>query len=396
MERRSLSLYISLYIVVFIAMIDHSTISPIVAQYAKSLGASDPLAGIITASYSISALFSLPIVGLLLDRVSRTGVVQSLILADLVIVYLYTLPRSPTELLIVRALHGAVDSALFPGILAVFRDMVTRRLETGFTLYWVVAGTPIAVGSLLARTVVLYYGFHGVFYTLIPLYIAGLIASIEISRRYREALARRVLWEGPREPVALGTLAAAYVSAYILYTGIGTVVGSMSMTLTRGLGLSREAAAAEVAGWAFQATLFSLLVMVFATRHVVREVSRALWALAIGVSGVALSMGLLLVSIESLSRTLSSLFFGIALGTVLPASSKIVSDTPYRYRGRASALLSVSFLTGVITGAVVSSRLLETTQGLYTNYLPATVAASIGLLVVLYTIFSRRQGPHST
>ncbi|ABL78701.1 MFS transporter [Thermofilum pendens] len=395
MGKGSLSFYISLYIVVFITMIDHSTISPIVAQYAKSLGASDSLAGIIVASYSMSALISLPVVGLLLDKVSRAGVVQSLILADLAVVYLYTLPRSPTELLVVRALHGAVDSALFPGILAVFRDMVTRRLETGFTLYWVVTGTPIAIGSLLARTVVLHYGFRGVFYALIPLYVAGLIASIEISRRYREALARRALWEGPRDPVALGTLVAAYVSAYILYTGIGTVVGSMSISLTRGLGLPREAAAAEVAWWAFQATLFSLLVMAFTARHVVREVSKALWALAIGLSGVALSMGLLLVSIESLSRTLSSLFFGVALGTVLPASSKIVSDTHYKYRGRASALLSVSFLTGVITGAVASSRLLETAHGLYTNYLPAAAGASLGLLLVLY-VASRRRASRST
>lgn len=102
----------------------------------------------------MTAIFSLPIIGFLLDKFNRSKIITIILLIDVFLAISYANSKDPSQLMIIRSFHGAVDSSLFPATLSVFRDVVIKRLGLSFTTYWLVAATPILIGSLIARYIV--------------------------------------------------------------------------------------------------------------------------------------------------------------------------------------------------------------------------------------------------
>ncbi len=382
----SITYLIALYYIVFISVIDHSTIAPIINQYAMSLGASPSLAGLITASFSIAAIFSLPIIGFFLDKFSRAGVIQTLIILDAIIVFLYTKALDPYQLLIIRSIHGVIDTGLFPASLAIFRDTITRRLGLGLTMYWVLASTPIILGNYITRQIVVSYGFHGVFYAAFIILLIGFSASLYLGKEYIRIIKRE---DAPKimgsEIRGLSIMLTAYLSAFTLYMMIGVVVGSMGPLLEYRLRISREIASAEIATWSMIASLTSIIFIVIFTPFLVKSLRNLLITKLIGLSMILVSGILMILGVDQVNRLVSSIVFGGALGTILPASSKTASDVRFGRRGLSSALLSLSFLLGVITGVMMSSRILEASLGREQNlnFLPSIIASIIALTYLI-------------
>ena len=391
----SIKYLFAIYFIVFIALIDHSTIAPVIAQYGRSLGASSSLAGLITASYSIAALFALPIIGILLDKFSRTRILQILLAIDPLITLMYTRASDPYQLLIIRSLHGAIDSGVFPSILAIFRDIVTRRLGLGLTIYWILSALPIIIGNFITRQLVILYGFHSIFYLVAILFLIGFSLSLYIEKGYRELVFREEIPEYTidKKNKISSTLIIAYASALTLYLMIGSVVGSMGTLLTEKLYVTREIASAEVATWSMISSVISLLFIAVFTSYLVKNPRNLLVTKLIGLLMILCSSTLLILGIDHLTRLTSSVLFGGALGTILPASSKAATDVRFRRRGLSSALLSVSFLIGVIIGSVSSSRILEYSHREYLNlnFMPPFIASMILVVyVIIVLIFWRR------
>ncbi|MGC9009873.1 MAG: MFS transporter [Sulfolobales archaeon] len=394
MKNLSIRYLSAIYFIVFISLIDHSTIAPIIAQYARSLGASTSLAGLITASYSIAALLALPLVGVFLDKFSRVRVLQILLIIDPIITLMYTRASDPYQLLVIRSIHGAIDSGVFPSILAIFRDLVTRRLGLGLTIYWILSAIPIIIGNLITRQLVLLYGFYSVFYLVATLFIVGLLLSLYIGREYRELISREELLGYTKgEIISLGNVLIAYASAFTLYLMIGSVVGSMGTLLTEKLRITRELASAEIATWSMISSIISLLFIAVFTSYLVKNPRNLLMTELIGLLMILFSSALLILSTDHLTRVVSSVFYGGALGTILPASSKAATDVRFRRRGLSSAILSLSFLLGVITGSISSSRILEYSlrENLNLNFMPPFIASMIlAVYILILLFFSKR------
>ncbi len=394
MKNLSIRYLSAIYFIVFISLIDHSTIAPIIAQYARSLGASPSLAGLITASYSIAALLALPLVGVFLDKFSRVRVLQILLIINPIITLMYTRASDPYQLLVIRSIHGAIDSGVFPSILAIFRDLVTRRLGLGLTIYWILSAIPIIIGNLITRQLVLLYGFYSVFYLVATLFIVGLLLSLYIGREYRELISREELLGYTKgEIISLGNVLIAYASAFTLYLMIGSVVGSMGTLLTEKLRITRELASAEIATWSMISSIISLLFIAVFTSYLVKNPRNLLMTELIGLLMILFSSALLILSTDHLTRVVSSVFYGGALGTILPASSKAATDVRFRRRGLSSAILSLSFLLGVITGSISSSRILEYSlrENLNLNFMPPFIASMIlAVYILILLFFSRR------
>jgi len=123
--------------------------------------------------------------------------------------------------------------------------------------------------------------------------------------------------------------------------------------------MSRQVAASEIASWTFISTLSSIPIIASLTYIAVKGSREAVGNMLLGMSAGVGSMAILTFDISMISRIFSSILFGVTLGTILPASSKIVSDSPMNFRGRASAFLSFSYLLGVVSGAVISTRISE-------------------------------------
>jgi MFS family permease len=343
-------------------MIDHSTISPIMAEYSRSLGATSSQAGLVTALYSMTAIFSLPIIGFLLDKFNRSKIITIILLIDVFLAISYANSKDSSQLMIIRSFHGAVDSSLFPATLSVFRDVVIKRLGLSFTTYWLVAATPILIGSLIARYIVGVYGFSALFYVISIIYIIGFLSSLAFFRIYTYTVRRENVSDFEmmsRERLSKTILFTAYISAFATYNIIGSIVSSMGIYLEKIFNMSRQAAASEIASWTFLSTLSSIPIIASLTYIAVKGSRQAVRNMLLGMSAGVGSMAILTFDISMISRIFSSILFGITLGTILPASSKIVSDVPMNFRGRASAFLSFSYLLGVVSGAVISTRISE-------------------------------------
>jgi len=351
-----------IYLLVFVSMIDHSTISPIIAEYSRSLGATSSQAGLVTALYSMTAIFSLPIIGFLLDKFNRSKIITIILLIDVFLAISYANSKDSSQLMIIRSFHGAVDSSLFPATLSVFRDVVIKRLGLSFTTYWLVAATPILIGSLIARYIVGVYGFSALFYVISIIYIIGFLSSIAFFRIYTYTVRRENVSDFEmmsRERLSKTILFTAYISAFATYNIIGSIVSSMGIYLEKIFNMSRQAAASEIASWTFLSTLSSIPIIASLTYIAVKGSRQAVRNMLLGMSAGVGSMAILTFDISMTSRIFSSILFGVTLGTILPASSKIVSDVPMNFRGRASAFLSLSYLLGVVSGAVISTRISE-------------------------------------
>jgi len=342
----------------------------------------------------MAALLALPLVGFFLDKFSRVRVLQILLIINPIITLMYTRASDPYQLLVIRSIHGAIDSGVFPSILAIFRDLVTRRLGLGLTIYWILSAIPIIIGNLITRQLVLLYGFYSVFYLVATLFIVGLLLSLYIGREYRELISREELLGYTKgEIISLGNVLIAYASAFTLYLMIGSVVGSMGTLLTEKLRITRELASAEIATWSMISSIISLLFIAVFTSYLVKNPRNLLMTELIGLLMILFSSALLILSTDHLTRVVSSVFYGGALGTILPASSKAATDVRFRRRGLSSAILSLSFLLGVITGSISSSRILEYSlrENLNLNFMPPFIASMIlAVYILILLFFSRR------
>ncbi|MEZ0290436.1 MAG: MFS transporter [Sulfolobales archaeon] len=380
-----------LYIVVFASLIDHSTIAPIISSYARSLGASERMAGLIAGVYSIAALVSYPVIGFLLDRFSRVRVLISFYITDLLLIASYLFVKNPLELLIVRSLHGFVDASIFPSALAIFRDVIRTRFGMRFSLYWVIAATPILIGNLVTRILVVRLGFWSVYIFVLLVMFLGFLSVTRMRVPYEEIhrsyLELRVLEEIkiPRSLVLI-----SYLSALNLYMMIGVIVGSMSSLLIRVYNMSREIAAAEVATWSLISSLTSIPLIILITSRLLENLKRSVVGVLIGLFSILLSSGILMISIEPVNRYTSSMIFGLALALILPTTSKIVTDLSHKIRGRASAALGASYLLGVAIGAPLSSRLLGVGAGYNLNFTPPLILSTVLTLYLLVYLLLRK------
>ena len=114
---------ISSRMVVFVVFFDLFIQFPIVAPYARELGASPSYVGVIMAAYSATNLFGNIITGRLVDFFGRKipiilgAVVTSIALLG------YAAATSPLVLLLSRVVHGFASSSLTPGSFAMLGDI---------------------------------------------------------------------------------------------------------------------------------------------------------------------------------------------------------------------------------------------------------------------------------
>lgn len=386
---KTISLY--LYVLVFVSLIDSSTVAPVISSYARSIGASAEIAGLIVGVYSIAALLSYPIIGFLLDYLPRARVLLVFYAADTLMVSLYMFSRDPVQLLLVRFFHGFFDAAVFPSSIALFRDLISERFGSRFSVYWAVAATPLLVGSLVTRALVVWLGFHAVFIFVVLLMLLGLYSSYRLDIIQEDARLKAFRESSETRSVKLSTpsLLISYLSAFALFTMTGSIVGSMSSRIAELYGTSKEMAAGEVALWNAVATTVSIPTVLGVTRCFLDDQRGAVRGLVLGLLTMVFSSLLLVISLETWVRYSSSVLFGFSLALILPTTSRVVAEMPYRFRGRASAALGASYRLGVALGAPLSSALLKASPLYNTSFLPSLILSAAVLLAVSHPRFRR-------
>lgn len=367
--------------VAFVAFLDTFAMLPVLAPYARALGASDAQAGFIVGVYSLANLLASFGSGVLLDRFGRRVPMVVSLFAAAVLIALYGVVRSGGSLLLVRALHGASGAVFVPALFALVGEhgqanRVWAMGRTGVVIGLVALFAPPVAGIVAER-----WGEPTLFFGIALLMaLVGLLALLGLSEQAVRAPheARIHPFEVLRQPTMQ--------SVYLLTFGMTFAMGM----LTYRLPVLLEAASygAEYRGRLFG--LFALLAIgVMAS---VRR--RAVFGGAFG--RAQLGVGLMLVGallLEGLSLPYGALsaigLFGLGFGLCFPAIHLFSYEgVEAHLRGVALALLYAFYSLGYVLG--------PTSAGLAAGRFPAGVlSASVAAVCLLLAYRLSHKGVYS-
>ncbi len=340
-------------LIAFIGILDTSAMIPTIAAYARSLGASEFEAGLITGMYSYVALLASVAAGLAVDLIGRKRAMVLGLLWDAVIVALYALARSPLHLAALRGLHALGGSLVYPAVYARAaggRNLDVRRLSLALAATALAVAFGIMLGGVAAHVV----GFRALYAALACALAVGALAAMllpgEAVPGERRAGALEVL-RGLRRAgplVALGsyTIFAAYV-------GLGVVTGGLPTALVRDGLAASEHDASRIAGVMLGAmVVLSALVILALGRTYTPRRGMAL----MGASAAAGSLCLALYHVLGPSHAYAALAVaggGVALGSLILASTVLVASAPPESRGTAIGVQQVFNIAGAGLGAAL-------------------------------------------
>jgi len=339
----------------FVALIDTSMISPVIASYALSLGADELTASVIAALYSMIAIPMSAVAGLVVDKIGRRSPLIAGLVADAVVMIGYLSSSSPFQLLLSRAAHAVADSFVVPSALAAIGDTFQQALGKTLAFFWTFVALAIVIGSGSATAIVSRFGFSGVFATVAVL--IGAVAVYSLIAKPLTLHGKPVSEGSGKSNTVFGfavTVASASLSMMALYLVIGGVVGTLPSILVRVAGMEERFAAAQIG--IFMALSTGLSIPSFFASARIADRYSPFSSLLIGLIAVSISSALLQLGVEtSVLRLAAALVFSVALGFVFHGSSHAVLQLPKEVRGKASGILNAFGLLGVAVGAPLTA-----------------------------------------
>jgi MFS family permease len=373
----------------FVALIDTSMISPVIASYALSLGADELTASVIAAIYSMIAIPMSAVAGLVVDKIGRRGPLIAGLVADAVVMIGYLSSSSPFQLLLSRAAHAVADSFVVPSALAAIGDTFQQALGKTLAFFWTFVALAIVIGSGSATAIVSRFGFAGVFAT-----VAVLIGVVVVYSLVAKPLTLhgRPVSEGsvkaPGTYVFIVTVAAASLSMMALYLVVGGVVGTLPSILVRVAGMEERFAAAQIG--IFMALSTGLSIPSFFASARIADRYSPFSSLLIGLIAVSISSALLQLGVEtSVLRLVAALVFSVALGFVFHGSSHAVLQLPREVRGKASGILNAFGLLGVAVGAPLTAVIVA--SGILTGPFGTLALAALPVIALVVYAGGRRR-----
>ncbi len=354
-------------LVIFVTFLDLFIQFPVVAPYARDLGASPAMIGLIVGIYSALNLVGNLATGVALDRWGRRRPVLVGLAASVASLFGYALASTPEHLLVVRAVHGLATAVLTPGAFALIGDSaaVDRRART-----MGVSGAIIAVAAILGPPLGgiardrLGFGAPFVIGALL-MAVAGLAFLI---------WAREAEQSGspPRDPGAgvsylelwaRGPLIAAYLTALALTIGLGVLVTHLPLILTQAPDAASAIAQGGSAGrngLAF--TVYAVVAMALMAGPANR-ISDSRGRYGPIATGLLLIAGgtVLLASATGFALVLAGMgLFGLGFGLLFPpVTALVVEVTIRRERGAAFGIFYAVYSFGVVIGSLASGFLAE-------------------------------------
>ncbi len=114
---------------VFAAMLGSSIIAPLLPIYARDMGATGILIGVIFASFSLSKALIMPFIGRYSDRTGRKRFLITGLLIYSLVSLGYIWVTDISQLIIVRVIHGAASGMITPVARAYVGDLIPKGEE---------------------------------------------------------------------------------------------------------------------------------------------------------------------------------------------------------------------------------------------------------------------------
>lgn len=181
-------------IIVFIAQVftavGFSSIFPFLPLYVESLGTNtnlsiEFLAGLVFSAQAFTMMIASPIWGALADRIGRKPMVERAMFGGAVLLLLMAFVRTAEQLVLLRAIQGAVT-----GVVAASNALVaavTPRRHTGFAMgsLQVAMGAGVALGPIIGGTIADALGYGAAFFiTAGLLLVAGVLIHFGVDEEF--------------------------------------------------------------------------------------------------------------------------------------------------------------------------------------------------------------------
>jgi DHA1 family multidrug resistance protein-like MFS transporter len=172
--------FIAICIAIFVAMLGMGIISPLMTIYAKSMGASGILLGIMYSGFSLSRAFMQPVCGWFADKHGRKMLMVVGLSAYTLVSLGYALAADMYQLTGVRLLHGVSSALVIPVAQAYVGGLTPKGKEgTYMGLFAMSMYLGMAAGPILGGTLYDFYqNMPTVFYYMAALAAAGLLLLI--------------------------------------------------------------------------------------------------------------------------------------------------------------------------------------------------------------------------
>lgn len=371
--------------VVLVSFCDNFSQFPVIAPYARSLGATPAFIGVVVAAYSATNLAGNVLAGFMIDRFGRKRLLVIGLLTTAGVLLVYAVVRYPSELVAVRAAHGLAAAILAPAAFTLLGDIFPREsrgraMGANGALIALAAMVAPALGGIVRDR----WGFVAVFLTVAALVAgAALLAQLFVRETHHPKTGDHATLPVLLALATRRSLSLAYVPAIALTFGLGTLVTYLPLHLSD---LGHGGAQTGVAFSAF--AVLAMLAMASPLGRI-GDVRGRLQPLAWGLSlaGVGLA---LLPAWQQLPAILACMaLYGLGFGLVFPAANAQVADvTIPSERGSAFGLFYGFYSVGVILGATISGLLAE--EHALFGLSPFLLAASAALLVGPGTLLAAR------
>ncbi|MCS7002596.1 MAG: MFS transporter, partial [Dehalococcoidia bacterium] len=308
-------------LVVLASFIDLFAQLPVIAPYARDLGASATLVGLIVAAYSASNLVGNVLAGPILDRFGRKPVLlASMALTTLALIG-YGLAQTAEQLLGVRLLHGLVIAALTPGAFALLGDAapVNERARV-----FGVTGALIALAAVLgpptASAIYSQRDDASVFFGVAAIMA---VATIVVATMARDTSRQHASDDEGGNLFGLFTrlkVLVGFGAAFVLQLGLGAVTAHLAILLVdRGEGRFASGAALSV---------FAVVAMIGLAGPASRlaDIYGRAKPLAAGFAICGLGLGALAMA-PSMPLVYAAMgLFGLGFGFLFPAATALIAD----------------------------------------------------------------------
>ncbi|MFJ7680318.1 MFS transporter [Peribacillus sp. NPDC097198] len=368
-----------IYSIIFFSFIDLFAQLPVMSTFAKSVGASAFIAGIVVGLYSFTNSFGNIASGILTDKIGPLSMMLFGLAATSASLFSYHFVDDPLTLLIVRSLHGFFGGLIVPAAFTLLANTTAHDKQ----------GSKSAVtGSFVGIAAIIGPAFSGIMasktsvpnvFTVIGalgvllLVCSFLLRQVHVKKQEREASHVSFNWNRDVQK--------AFMGAFFLMFSQGALAYLLPLHV-EALGYSSRMSGTLMSMFGIVAVFLFIL----PTNRVFNRVD-PVYTMLIGVAVLAISQMLIGQMTTTLTLYLVMILYGIGFSSLFPSiNTLLIQSTTPETRGQAYGYFYAFFSIGVVVGSSVLGFL---RIGIAGGFMLTGVVLTGFFIVVLFDIRKR-------
>lgn len=355
-RKAGISLAKVMYIIIIVAFLDTFIQLPIITPYALELGASYTLTGSIVAVYSFTNMIGNIIGGHWIDNFGRKKMLFTGMISVCIILFLYPLAQTGSQLFIARFFHGLAGGILIPAAFAYVGDQTsgkTRGKAMAFTgaSIGIAAIVGPAVGGVLAAKA----SIETVFVSVAILFlISSLVILFLIKESFHNSDRGRFNIKDFVPIIKHPLIILASLASFSLMVSNGTLAFALP------LNVEVMEKGTETTGILLSTFGIVALIVFMTPLHKIYDRFKAVQLIALGLFLIGIGMVILSVSAMFGSNFIAMIIYGLGFAFIFPSMNKVIADASSKVdRGKAYGVFYAFFSLGAVVGSAASGLFAE-------------------------------------